>query len=217
MQRGPLEAVAGLEQSQALSFPLQSASTWWPKGGNFQHVCGWHPCSASCFHYGELSVSPWDMVTLTTVVWRYSQLSHSLPPPPSFPLSDLLLPDATVSCSLYFPSWIPFIWSFTFVDGIFPEVKERKLCPWLWEKEKESINLTPRPYSPRAPVFDRTSWRHDRICEWEYQHWEEHCRALVCNYCLTINIPGSCSPKINSSDVPDRVRFQIAEDFFRQH
>lgn len=145
-----------------------------------------------------------------------SALSLS-PPPPSFPLSDLLLPDATVSCSLYFPSWIPFIWSFTFVDGIFPEVKERKLCPWLWEKEKESINLTPRPYSPRAPVFDRTSWRHDRICEWEYQHWEEHCRALVCNYCLTINIPGSCSPKINSSDVPDRVRFQIAEDFFRQH
>lgn len=139
--------MVGLEQPQALSFPLQNVSTWWPKGGNFQHLCGWHPCNASCFHYGELSVSAWDMVTLTTVVWGYYQLSLSLSSPSSPSLSDLLLPDATISCSFYFSSWIPFILSFTFVDGIFPEVKERKLCPCLWEKEKDSPNLTPRAYS----------------------------------------------------------------------
>lgn len=69
-----------------------------------------------------------------------SALSLYLSPPP-LPLSDLFLPDATISCSLYFSSWIPFILSFTFVDGIFPEVKERKLCPWLREKEKAQILL----------------------------------------------------------------------------
>lgn len=66
--------------------PPAKSSTGWPKGGNFQHLCGWHPCNASCFHSGELSVSPWDMVTLTTVVWRYYQLFHSLSPSP-LPLS----------------------------------------------------------------------------------------------------------------------------------
>lgn len=175
--------MVGLEQPQALSFPLQNASTRWPKGGNFQHLCGWHPCNASCFHYGELSVSAWDIVTLTTVVWGYHQLSLSL-----LPLLSLSLWLASSWCNyflpLYFSSWILFIVSFTFVDGIFPEVKERKLCPCLWEKEKDSPNLTPRAYSPRAAVFVRTLWRHNRIREWQYQHWEEYCWALVCNYCL---------------------------------
>lgn len=158
MERRPLKAVAGLEQPQALSLPLQSASTWRPKGGNFQHLCGWHPCNASCFHYRELSVSPWDMVTLTTVVGRYSQLPLSLSLSPLLSLSLwCILPDATFSCSFCFSSWIPRILSFTFVDGIFPEVKERKLCPWLREKEKDSTNLTARAYSPSEAVFVRTS------------------------------------------------------------
>lgn len=83
--------------------------------------------------------------TYNCCVGILSALSLSSPSSPS--LSDLLLPDATISCSFYFSSWIPFILSFTFVDGIFPEVKERKLCPCLWEKEKDSPNLTPRAYS----------------------------------------------------------------------
>lgn len=55
----------------------------------------------------------------TTVVWRYSQLSRSL--------SDLLLPDATLSCSLYFSFWLPCVLSFNCVEGVFPEMKERKI------------------------------------------------------------------------------------------
>lgn len=91
-----------------------------------------------------------------------SALSLSLSPRLLSLLSDLLLPDAAISYSLYFSSWIPFILSFTFVDDIFPEAKERKLHPWLWEKEKDNTSLTPRAYSLRAAVFVR---RHDRICE----------------------------------------------------
>lgn len=67
--------------------------------------------------------------------------------------SDLLLPDATISCSLYLSFWLPCLLSFTFIEGVFHEVKERRLCPELWEKEKDSTNVTLRAYSSRAAVF----------------------------------------------------------------
>lgn len=146
-----------------------------------------------------------------------SALSHSLSPPPLSSLSDLLLPDATISCSLYFSSWMPFILPFTVVDGIFPGVRERELCPWLWEKKKDGTNLTPRAYPPRVAVFVRTLWRHDRICEWEYQHWEEHCWALVCNYCLPPPFLAHAVPRSIHLMSQTESASQIAENFFRQH
>lgn len=57
----------------------------------------------------------------TAVVGRYTQLSFSL--------SDLLLPDETFSCSLYFSFWLPCVLPFTFIEDVFHKVKEKKLCP----------------------------------------------------------------------------------------
>lgn len=55
----------------------------------------------------------------TAVAGRYTQLFLCL--------SNLLLPDNTVSCSPYFSFWLPCILSFTLVEVIFPEMKERKI------------------------------------------------------------------------------------------
>lgn len=78
----------------------------------------------------------------TTAVWRYTHLSLSL--------SDLLLPVATVSCSLYFSFWLPWVLSFTFVEGVFPEMKERKIVSLALrkgERHHESYSKSVFTYS----------------------------------------------------------------------
>lgn len=81
----------------------------------------------------------------TTVVWRYTQLSRSLWLASSWCnsfLLPLLLFLVTLCIVLYLLLRVSFLrW------------KKEKLCPWLWEKEKDSMSLTPRAYSPRAAVF----------------------------------------------------------------
>lgn len=140
-ERRPLKAMAGLEQPQTVSFPLQSLSTLWPKGDNFQHPCTWHPRSASCFNYGKL------MGDTTAVVGRYTQLSLCL--------SDLLLPDTTASCSLYFSFWLPCVLSFTLVEIIFPEIKERKITFTLGKGERQHESFS-------KSIFTQSS----SFCQW---------------------------------------------------
>lgn len=90
-------------------------------------------------------------VCLHEIWWHYKCCEEIHSSVCLFP--NLLLPDATISCSLYLSLWLPFVLSFTFIEDAFCEVKGRRLCPQLWEREKDSMNLTLRAYSSSAAVF----------------------------------------------------------------
>lgn len=90
-ERSPLKM---MNQSSPTLFHFPwKVQMWWPKGDNFKHPHTWHPYNASCFHYGNLSVSLWDTVTLQLVCG--DALSCSA-------LSDLLPFRASLSYSVYF-------------------------------------------------------------------------------------------------------------------
>lgn len=107
-ERSPLKM---MNQSSPTLFHFPwKVQMWWPKGDNFKHPHTWHPYNASCFHYGNLSVSLWDTVILQLVCG--DALSCSA-------LSDLLPFHASLSYSVYFSFFYHLVYYFTCVEDTF--------------------------------------------------------------------------------------------------